>query len=85
MVKAPTRALVFSMIVKALWLFVSISSVKCSVSAQDQKMEGLVVQLDNYSRLGIPKLHHLTPASGIPDPAEDMVRNIKHSSICIRA
>ena len=48
-------------------------------------MEGLVVQLDNYSRLGIPKLHHLTPASGIPDPAEDMVRNIKHSSICIRA
>ena len=38
--------------------------------AQDQKMEGLVVQLDNYSRLGIPKLHHL---SVFPDPAEDQV------------
>ena len=37
---------------------------------QDQKMEGLVVQLDNYSRLGIPKLHHLAV---FPDPAEDLV------------
>ena len=37
---------------------------------QDQKMEGLVIQLDNYSRLGIPKLHHLAV---FPDPAEDLV------------
>ena len=41
---------------------------------QDQKMEGLVVQLDNYSRLGIPKLHHL---SVFPDPAEDQVEEGK--------
>ena len=37
-------------------------------------MEGLVVQLDNYSRLGIPKLHHL---SVFPDPAEDQVEEGK--------
>ena len=40
------------------------------LTVQDQKMEGLVVQLDNYSRLGIPKLHHLAM---FPDPAEDLV------------
>ena len=37
-------------------------------------MEGLVVQLDNYSRLGIPKLHHLAV---FPDPAEDLVEEGK--------
>ena len=31
-------------------------------------MEDLVTQLDNYSRLGVPKLHHL---SSFPD--EDQV------------
>ena len=41
-----------------------------AVTMQDQKMEGLVIQLDNYSRLGIPKLHHLAV---FPDPAEDLV------------
>ena len=45
---------------------------------QDQKMEGLVVQLDNYSRLGIPKLHHLTV---FPDPAEDLVEEGNHFSL----
>jgi len=45
-------------------------------SAKDQKMEGLVVQLDNYSRLGIPKLHHL---SVFPDPAEDQVEEALYS------
>ena len=35
---------------------------------QDLKMEDLVTQLDNYSRLGVPKLHHL---SSFPD--EDQV------------
>ena len=39
-------------------------------------MEGLVVQLDNYSRLGIPKLQHLTAA---PDPAEDLVEEALYS------
>ena len=34
---------------------------------QDQKMEELVVQLDNYSRLGIPKLHHLPVLPASPD------------------
>ena len=34
---------------------------------QDQKMEELVVQLDNYSRLGIPKLHHLAVLPASPD------------------
>ena len=29
-----------------------------SVHVQDLKMEELVVQLDSYSRLGIPKLQH---------------------------
>ena len=43
---------------------------------QDQKMEGLVVQLDNYSRLGIPKLQHLTAT---PDPAEDLVEEALYS------
>lgn len=43
---------------------------------QDQKMEGLVVQLDNYSRLGIPKLQHLTV---FPDPAEDLVEEALYS------
>lgn len=33
-------------------------------------MEDLVVQLDNYSRLGIPKLHHLP---SFVDSAEDRV------------
>ncbi len=37
---------------------------------QDQKMEGLVVQLDTYARLGIPKLHHLNT---FQDPSEDKV------------
>ena len=46
--------------------------------SQDQKMEGLVVQLDNYSRLGIPKLHHL---SVFPDPAEDQVEEGKFHKI----
>lgn len=45
-------------------------------SAKDQKMEGLVIQLDNYSRLGIPKLHHL---SVFPDPAEDQVEEALYS------
>ena len=39
-------------------------------------MEGLVVQLDNYSRLGIPKLQHLTV---FPDPAEDLVEEALYS------
>lgn len=43
---------------------------------QDQKMEGLVIQLDNYSRLGIPKLQHL---SVTPDPAEDQVEEALYS------
>ena len=30
-------------------------------------MEELVVQLDNYSRLGIPKLHHLPVLPASPD------------------
>ena len=41
-------------------------------------MEGLVVQLDNYSRLGIPKLHHLAV---FPDPAEDLVEEGNPSSL----
>jgi hypothetical protein len=40
------------------------------VVVQDQKMEGLVVQLDTYARLGIPKLHHLNT---FQDPSEDKV------------
>ena len=43
-------------------------------------MEGLVVQLDNYSRLGIPKLHHL---SVFPDPAEDQVEEGEITSVVI--
>ena len=43
---------------------------------QDQKMEGLVVQLDTYARLGIPKLHHL---NSFQDPAEDKVEEGKNS------
>ena len=39
-------------------------------------MEGLVVQLDNYSRFGIPKLQHL---SQYPDPAEDLVEEALYS------
>ena len=39
-------------------------------------MEGLVVQLDSYSRLGIPKLQHLT---AFPDPAEDQVEEALYS------
>ena len=37
-------------------------------------MEDLVVQLDNYSRLGIPKLHHLP---SFVDSAEDRVEEGK--------
>jgi len=44
--------------------------VKGVVVTQDQKMEGLVVQLDTYARLGIPKLHHLNT---FQDPSEDKV------------
>ncbi len=40
------------------------------LDVQDQKMEGLVVQLDTYARLGIPKLHHLNT---FQDPSEDKV------------
>ena len=35
-----------------------------------------MVQLDNYSRLGIPKLQQLTAA---PDPAEDLVEEALYS------
>ena len=52
------------------------SSVNIHHFIQDQKMEGLVVQLDNYSRLGIPKLQHLTV---FPDPAEDLVEEALYS------
>ena len=41
-------------------------------------MEGLVNSLDNYSRLGIPKLHHLAM---FPDPAEDLVEEVNLSPL----
>ena len=40
-------------------------------------MEGLAAHLDNYSRLGIPKLQHLTMA--VSDPAEDQVEEALYS------
>ncbi|XP_023335851.1 pleckstrin homology domain-containing family G member 5, partial [Eurytemora carolleeae] len=45
-------------------------------STKDLKMEDLVVQLDNYSRLGIPKLHHLP---SFVDSAEDRVEEALYS------
>jgi hypothetical protein len=58
----------------SLWLQLCNSghydAIKMIVDEQDQKMEGLVVQLDTYARLGIPKLHHL---NSFQDPSEDKV------------